>query len=71
MIGREGIVTEIVLQPRMVFALEPAILLEGKGWLGLEDNVVVRPDGCEVLSHAQFELKAGQKTDHNGSRRMR
>ena len=57
MIGSAGVVTEIVLQPGMVFALEPAVLLSDKGWLGLEDNVVVRPDGVEVLNQAQFELQ--------------
>ena len=57
MIGSQGVVTEIVLQPGMVFALEPAVLLPDKGWLGLEDNVVVRPDGVEVLNQAKFELQ--------------
>jgi len=57
LIGRAGTVTEIVLEAGMVFALEPAILLEGKGWLGLEDNVVVRPGGSEVLNLAKFELQ--------------
>jgi Xaa-Pro dipeptidase len=56
MIGRGGLVTEIVLQPGMVFALEPSILLPGMGWLGLEDDIVVTPDGSEVLSQAKFEL---------------
>jgi Xaa-Pro dipeptidase len=61
LIGQPGTVNEIVLQPGMVFALEPAILIEGKGWLGLEDNVVVTADGCDVLNHAPFELTTGKK----------
>ncbi len=56
MIGSAGTVTQIVLQPGMVFALEPSVLLPGKGWLGLEDNLVVRPGGAEVLSFAKYEL---------------
>ncbi len=57
LIGRAGTVTEIVLQQGMVFALEPAVLLPGKGWLGLEDNVAVTTDAAEVLSRAGFSLE--------------
>jgi Xaa-Pro aminopeptidase len=32
--------------------MEPAVYLDGKGGLRLNDNVVVRADGNEVLSRA-------------------
>jgi Xaa-Pro dipeptidase len=57
MIGGASAVTEIVLQPGMVFAIEPSFRLEGKGWLGLEDNVAVTNSGVDLLNHARFTLQ--------------
>lgn len=57
MIGSSSTVIEIVLQPGMVFAIEPSIRLTNKGWLGLEDNVAVTQNGVEVLNHAKFGLQ--------------
>jgi Xaa-Pro aminopeptidase len=34
----------------MVHNMEPAVYLEGKGGIRLNDNVAVRQDGNEVLS---------------------
>jgi Xaa-Pro aminopeptidase len=42
--------SEAVLQSGMVHNMEPAVYLEGKGGFRLNDNVVVRDDGNEVLS---------------------
>jgi Xaa-Pro aminopeptidase len=41
-----------VLQSGMVHNMEPAVYLDGKGGFRLNDNVVVRQDGNEVLSAA-------------------
>ncbi|HEX6556639.1 MAG TPA: Xaa-Pro peptidase family protein, partial [Ktedonobacteraceae bacterium] len=41
-----------VLQSGMVHNMEPAVYLEGKGGLRLNDNIAVRADGYEVLSLA-------------------
>ena len=61
MIGRSDYVEEMPLQVGMAFALEPSILIPGRGWLGLEDNVAVTDTGVEVLSKAKFGLAtAGQ-----------
>ena len=38
------------LQAGMVSNLEPAVYLKGIGGLRLNDDVAVRPDGCELLS---------------------
>lgn len=42
--------SKAVLRSGMLHNMEPAVYLEGKGGLRLNDNVVVRDDGNEVLS---------------------
>ncbi|WBX85598.1 M24 family metallopeptidase [Sphingosinicella microcystinivorans] len=56
MIGAEGTVEKIVLEAGMCIALEPSIILPDHGWLGVEDNVVVSENGCEVLTRTAFDL---------------
>jgi len=46
-----------VIKKNMTFTLEPAIYLPGYGGVRLEDIVVVREDGCEVLTRAPKELR--------------
>ena len=40
-----------VLEPGMVVTVEPGIYLTGEFGIRLEDDVLVTPDGCEVLTH--------------------
>ena len=42
--------SKAVLRSGMVHNMEPAVYLDGKGGLRLNDNVLVRDDGNEVLS---------------------
>ena len=42
--------SDAVLRSGMVHNMEPAVYLEGKGGIRLNDNVLVRNDGNEVLS---------------------
>jgi Xaa-Pro aminopeptidase len=42
--------TNMVLEPGMVFTVEPGIYLPGKGGVRLEDDVLVTKTGCEVLT---------------------
>lgn len=44
------------IEAGMVFAIEPTILLAGDHSVLTEENVVVRPDGCERLSAWQEEI---------------
>src|SRR5439155_24804353 len=48
--------SKTVLEPGMVFTIEPGIYLPNWGGVRLEDDVLVTPDGCEVLTSVTKEL---------------
>lgn len=51
-------IADQVLKPGMVITVEPGIYLPGWGGIRIEDDVLVTPDGCEVLTSVPKELDA-------------
>jgi Xaa-Pro aminopeptidase len=50
--------SETALLPGMVVTIEPGIYLPGWGGVRIEDDVLITPDGCEILTHLPRELTA-------------
>src|SRR5262249_2839239 len=48
--------SDAVLQAGMVITLEPGVYLPGWGGVRIEDDVLVTPDGAEVLTHVPKQL---------------
>ena len=55
--------SDAVLEPGMVFTIEPGIYLPEWGGIRLEDDVLVTPDGYEVLTKVPLELEAMKTYD--------
>lgn len=50
--------SETLLQAGMVITIEPGIYLPGWGGIRIEDDVLVTPDGSEILTHVPKALDA-------------
>jgi Xaa-Pro aminopeptidase len=48
---------EAVLEPGMVFTVEPGVYLKGLGGFRHSDTVVITPDGSRVMTDYPRELK--------------
>lgn len=46
----------VILEPGMVFTIEPGAYVPGFGGVRLEDDVLVTPGGCEVLTDVPNEM---------------
>lgn len=54
--GDVSAVNEALLEPGMIFSIEPGIYLEGNLGVRIEDLVLVTDEGCRVLNHVSKEL---------------
>ena len=50
--------SEVVLEPGMVLTIEPGVYLPGWGGVRIEDDVLVTPDGHEVLTSVPTDLES-------------
>jgi Xaa-Pro aminopeptidase len=48
--------SNVTLEPGMVITVEPGVYLPDWGGIRIEDDVLVTPNGCEVLSHVPKSL---------------
>jgi len=45
-----------IMEPGMVLTVEPGVYMPGVGGVRIEDSVVVRADGCDILTRSTKEL---------------
>ncbi|MBU7018910.1 MAG: aminopeptidase P family protein [Theionarchaea archaeon] len=55
--GRMGSDSDLVLGEGMVFTVEPGLYVPGYGGVRIEDDVVVRKDGVDILTTAKKEFQ--------------
>ncbi|SHG65936.1 Xaa-Pro aminopeptidase [Thermosyntropha lipolytica DSM 11003] len=48
---------DIELKENMVVTIEPGIYIPGKGGIRIEDTVIVKKDGCEIITRTDKELR--------------
>lgn len=49
--------SSIELEENMVVTVEPGIYIPGEGGIRIEDTVIVKQDGCEIVTRADKELR--------------
>ncbi len=54
--------SDTLVEAGMVFTIEPGIYLPGWGGVRIEDDVLVTPDGVELLTHLPRDLDAMRET---------
>ena len=49
-------IRDLTLEENMVFTVEPGIYIPGFGGVRIEDDIVVKKDGCEIMTAATKEI---------------
>lgn len=49
--------TQTVIKENMFMCYEPNVRMPGVGGVNLEDGLIVKKDGCEVITHNSYEAK--------------
>lgn len=67
---RYGQTPYMPIQQQEVYTLELGVFVEGRGYLGLEEMVVVTADGCEWLTERQWDMPlleplAGEQSEND------
>ena len=48
--------SDVILQENMVLTVEPGVYIPGFGGVRIEDDILVKKDGVEVLTHSSKKL---------------
>ena len=54
--GRLSPTSTDIIAPGQIWTIEPGVYIEGFGGVRIEDDVLIKEDGIEILTHSPKEL---------------